>query len=308
MKVTMIQHDRDLKHRSLFNLWKLVIIFGVALGIRDSFSSNVINKAEVDPSGRNPEILFESLRDDTKYHVVLLAGQSNMVGQGDIGALSVEDRQFPENIKYFNFGRGSGLQYEPSKFGPEVTIAHGLSSHFPGQHFVLVKYAVGASSLLDWSPRWTHKEAKVTGHPNFGPLYYNFVNWVKKITEGKDVRFVALLWMQGERDARIPEAGTNYYENLSSFVTHFRSDLAQPSLPVVIGQVNPPTSFHPAVNAVRSAQQLLALTSEDVYLIDTDDLEKRSDNVHYSTQGQLELGRRFSEILIRLLTCPGARY
>lgn len=55
----------------------------------------------------DPGIIIESLRDDMEYHVILLAGQSNMVGAGDIADLEQNQYQLPANIDYYNFGRGN---------------------------------------------------------------------------------------------------------------------------------------------------------------------------------------------------------
>jgi hypothetical protein len=37
-------------------------------------------------------------------------------------------------------------------------------------------------------------------------------------------------------------------------------------------------------------------------MVQTDNLSKRSDNVHYNTAGQIELGKRFAKIMIGKLT------
>lgn len=256
-------------------------------------------------SHSDPGIVFESLRDDTEYYVILLAGQSNMVGEGNIDDLEKNQYQLPANIDNYNFGRGYRLDYDLQRFGPEIALAHKLHSRFPEKNFVLLKYAVDRASLLDWSPEWTIERAAITGHPHFGALYQQFLEIIELITGGKNVIFVALLWMQGETDALIPEVGKAYYENFSQFVERFRRDLDMPNLPVLLGQINPPPGEYQAVQVVRDAQKQAAKVMKNVWLIDTDGISKLDDNLHYSSQGQLELGKRFAHLLEGIIAAQG---
>ncbi len=246
-------------------------------------------------------IIYESLREDTEYYVILLAGQSNMVGFGDISDLKNNEQQLPAHIDYYNFGRESSLNYNLDGFGPEISLSGELRSFFPNENFVLIKFAVGGSSLFDWAPNWTYEQAAITGNPHFGPLYKKFLDKINHITSGKSVRFAALVWMQGERDARIPEAGKEYYDNFRKFVESIRSDLNEPNLPVLIGYVNPPQNRYPASEMVRDAQERAAKELKNVRLIGTDGIPKWNDDLHYSSEGQLELGKRFSRSLKNII-------
>ena len=71
-------------------------------------------------------------------------------------------------------------------------------------------------------------------------------------------------------------------------------------LPFVLGLVNPPPERYPAYDAVRDAQRRAAREFVNVHLVETDDLSKRSDNLHYDTAGNLELGRRFAAMYLSL--------
>lgn len=250
--------------------------------------------------GAQSQVTFaKDLKKSAEYDVILLGGQSNMVGQGKIADLNNMDF---ENILYYNFGMSPSLKTDPSEFGPEVGIAENLKEHYPDKNFILIKYAIGGSSLLDWSPEYNKEKAEITGHPEYGNMYDSLLTKVNQITEGFETKITALIWMQGARDARIPEAGMNYYNHFSLFINSIRSDLNEPELPVIYGKVNPPKSRYPAVDTVRKAQERINRNIMNTFLINTDDLEKRADNVHYSTEGQLTLGRRFGEKLIEVMT------
>lgn len=65
--------------------------------------------------------------------------------------------------------------------------------------------------------------------------------------------------------------------------------------------VNPPADRYAALETVRKAQRQIAKDLPFVYIVETDDLEKLKDNLHYNSAGQLELGQRFGRKLIQLL-------
>jgi hypothetical protein len=107
-----------------------------------------------------------------------------------------------------------------------------------------------------------------------------------------------MLWMQGERDARTQEAAQAYGVKLRELVLAIRKDVGRDDLPFLCGQVNPP---YPYAETVRLAQASLPSTVRRTILIRTEGLEKNSDNLHYSTEGQIELGRRFAAAYLQLI-------
>ena len=233
------------------------------------------------------------------YHVILMGGQSNMVGQGQVSEL--EKAKLPRRVKYFNFGRSAGLQQHPEKFGPEVGIAEVLTKEFPDQHFLLIKYAIGGASLLDWAPDYNPQKAEITGNAHFGNMYADLLKVTDSICSRYNTKLTALLWMQGERDARIPEAGQDYAQNFTKLIEAIRRDTQASDLPVIYGSVNPPEGRYPAIATVRAAQEQINRQIPHTMLISTDELEKWDDEVHYSTKGQLALGRLFGEALLKVL-------
>ena len=275
------------------------------LGIQVS-EGNTGTHSTTHKNARHRDILYESLRKDIRYHVILLAGQSNMVGAGNIADLQSSEQQLPTNIDYYNFGRGSGLIYSIHKFGPEISLSRELHSFFPNENFVFIKYALGGSSLLDWSPQWTQEKAEITGNAHFGSLYKKFIEKIKNITQGSNVKFSALIWMQGETDANFPLVAKEYFDNFSKFIKSIRRDINEPNLPVLIGHINPPLASFPGVNIVRNAQERAAKELLNVQLINTDGIHKWNDQLHYDSQGQLELGDRFSRALKVIITAQKA--
>lgn len=232
--------------------------------------------------------------------IIVLAGQSNMVGQGATAELEPDEIGLPANVKYF-IGSEPAIPGERQRFGPEVTLARQLSAALPEREIWLVKYAIGGTSLLAWAPRWDSARAEVTGNASAGPLYERLIETLRELDPERGAEVAAVLWMQGERDATSPEAGRAYFENLVELVQSLRRDLAVPELPFLLGLVNPPPERYPARKAVRDAQRRAAAEIPGVHLLETDDLTKWSDALHYDTEGVLELGRRFAEAVLRVV-------
>lgn len=237
--------------------------------------------------------------EEKKHYVVLMAGQSNMVGHGKVS--EIDSIRIPENILYFN-GNRSDFRPNPRTFGPEVSVMKMLGDTHPDLNFIIIKYALGGTSLLDWAPDYSVERAKITEQPQKGNLYNHLMTRVDSITENYDAEFLALLWMQGGRDARFPQAAREYEANFRNFIRAIRDSTSTENLPVIFGLINTPVDRYPETPTVRSAQKTIAAQMENVYMIDDNTLlEKWEDNVHYSTQGQIDLGKKFAAQLLEII-------
>ncbi|MEM6807261.1 MAG: sialate O-acetylesterase [Bacteroidota bacterium] len=229
--------------------------------------------------------------------MILMGGQSNMVGQG----VYKGDEAFHVDVHYFNYGQNGTKKIITDKFGPELSLTEELVKYEGAMNRpkFLLKYAIGGSSLLDWAPEYSKEKAKITGNERFGNMFETFFQYIDSIKELHDPKIKALLWMQGERDARIPEAGKDYYINFKKFIEEFRKRLRDENLPIIFARVNPPIERYPALEIVNQAQRRIAEEMEAVYMIETDGLPKYKDGVHYNSKGQIELGKRFAEELLK---------
>ncbi len=226
------------------------------------------------------------------HRVFVLAGQSNMKGSGVSSEIPSEFRGHPDNLKLWVDGEELRIgQYDT--FGPEVSFSHLVCREFPGDEVLVVKHAVGATSLLAWSPEWTEEKAAITGNQEAGPLYSRLMEYYRSADIPLDAHLEAVLWMQGERDAKIREAGKDYLMNLTDLVAHFRESLGREDAPFILGQVNPPEDQWPAYHIVRQAQEMAAEQIEHTSLVTTEGLSKLPDNLHYDSNGLIELGKRF---------------
>ena len=100
----------------------------------------------------------------------ILSGQSNMDGYGAPGDLP-EHLQPPfEDIPFFVDSEWGPMRVENSRHGVEISFARAMAEAWPDERIVIVKYAVGGTSLLAWDPYWTWDEAKQTADESGGPL------------------------------------------------------------------------------------------------------------------------------------------
>lgn len=233
----------------------------------------------------------DSSHDDNKK-IFVLAGQSNMVGYGLTSLIPEESYYAPGNVTLYDGGVRTELLLG-AQFGPEVTFAQERAGALPEEDIVLIKYAVPGTSLLAWDPDWTWAEAKITENEWHGPLYDHLMEFICSAIGDEEVEYCGMLWMQGERDASYPEAAPLYEENLAYLIERIRSDLGNPNLPFIYGQINPPEWLSPAVEEVRAAQAEIERAVHCTKMISTEGLSKHIDGVHYDARGLLELGRRF---------------
>jgi len=246
-------------------------------------------------SGCKPKIEFAQAEPTHHYKVILMSGQSNMVGKGRMADL---EKMVFENIAYQNYGMTTDLEISKNTFGPEIGISKVLGVALPNERFLLFKYGINGASLWNYSPNFSEQKANDTGHPEFGNMYDSLLCKIKNIRGGE---IIAFCWMQGEADARIPEAGEEYQENLKMLIDSLRKDLNKPELPILIGLINPPKTTYPFADTVRNVQKMISQNDSNIYLIDTDDIEKWQDGLHYSSDGQLILGERFGLKIVNLL-------
>lgn len=264
----------------------------------------------------------------TPIDVILMAGQSNMVGCSAYSSLSasIGSSKYNEyssgykNIKicYSNWTKnddGTYLEQNSSKekfvttllgegnsdltFGPEIGIAETLSSAGYDNKVVMIKYACGASNLLDdWSAPSTGKRSQ------FYPGIVAYVQQQMKALEalGYQPTLKVFCWMQGEGDS-FDGYCNEYYNQLSALVTGLRNDLSSYSdgteFGFVDGGISDSTSW-PRYSIVNSAKkQFAAQDPTHNKFIDTiaaglDKTQLQSDNAHYVGSAMLSLGKLFA--------------
>ena len=262
-------------------------------------------------------LLLPAFQAEAKARVFILSGQSNMSGGGPVEEKGLQFAPaIGDKVRIWDasdvwnkrgiLGKWTILHelqaikkdMRMDVIGPEFGFAKAMTALYPADEIHLIKVAKGGTAINWWLP-----DAK--GKPNgFTSLQTNLKNALEKIDGEYEV--MGLLWMQGESDAKNQADAEAYQKKMEQFIALARKETAKPELAVVIGRISSrileSKKFKmPFVKIVQSGQEAVTKTDKHAFIIDTDDLSQRDDLVHFDQQGQMALGQRFGEALIKAI-------
>lgn len=243
----------------------------------------------------------------TRLRVYLLGGQSNADGRADIAGLPPELQLPQPGVDFYyrvegNLGTFTTLRPglgETTQFGPEIILGNRLAkfhSDEEGTRVAIIKYANGGTNL--------HTQWKAGGDATSTGDGTDYVAFQQTVTgglaalaaayPGAQVDIEAMVWMQGESDADATNAGL-YQSRLTAFIADVRATFGA-SLPFVIGRLSSGQTYIPAqhLETVRAAQDAVAAADPLTAIISTDGFAMNGDLLHFSADGQQELGARFA--------------
>lgn len=249
------------------------------------------------------EVVNEPEDIDSPVSVYLMAGQSNLVGEGlsenldpfyaspfpETQIWSVPDWQFVDLSPNYDWR---------ATVGPEISFGRAIAQNEANDVYI-VKYGMGDTTLAqDWDPEG-------------GAQYNTFVEVVDAALadlEAKGLRYEidGLVWMQGESDTYNSRFADEYQDNLTNFIGSVR-DRYDSDLDVAIGLIrNDLPTYQPSLDVVRAAQREVAQADSQVVLVDTDSLGASEDVLkvevgdltHYSATGQTLLGEAFADAFL----------
>jgi acetyl esterase/lipase len=244
--------------------------------------------------------------------VFILAGQSNMQGQGVVdmdhptyynggkGTLQhvmarpgnaplyahLKDAQCNWRVRddvFIRFQRKNGIKagglsigytgYDGSHhIGPELQFGHEVGDAFD-EPVLLIKTAWGGKSLYaDFRPPSADGET--------GPYYAQMIAGVREALAtaaddfpalaGHELQIRGFVWMQGWNDMFNADGLANYAENLRHLVHDIRTELALPTLPVVVGELgNLGDKAGKNMKTLRTAQKTAAESMPGVSFVPT---------------------------------------
>jgi len=233
--------------------------------------------------------LSVSLPASAKVRVYILAGQSNMMGKGKTYQLPPAYKRQPANVKFYYQGRPRQLA-RYSHFGPEVSFAHEISRALPNDTHIIIKHAATGSSIQQWLPGTGLFESMLRQR--------GFVKVSQKTPELNAFKVDAIIWMQGEADARTRQNATRYEGSLKRFIAGLRDKLNSPQSTFIMGEINPDDPAFSMTETVQQAQKKIQQSLPNVKLVSTKGLGKIYDHVHYDAMGQMELGKRFARAYV----------
>jgi hypothetical protein len=241
--------------------------------------------------------------------VFILAGQSNMVGSlsnmaelpSEMKGTQTHTLWYDRQNRWVNLQPpteplpSTGRMIHQVGFGPEISVGLSISTVLQ-EKVALVKYSDNGTNLeIDWNPN----------NPN--SLYHKLIELIYSAIGdlyklGYTPEIAGIFWMQGESDSKSDfYMANNYAVNLINLIQHLRYDLSHPTLPFIYGLIpltnTDKTSFGNFIYAdrVKEHQQLVARSLSYTQTVPTSSLSKSEDNLHFDSQGYINLGKNFAK-------------
>ena len=209
-------------------------------------------------------------------HLFVLSGQSNMTGGVRDGFLETVEREFgSKNVAVVHHCKpGRGIRFWDRDY------------RFPNEYQIPGK---GPPS-----------ERSKKQH---GEVYPALISKAREARQKQTFDTVTFVWMQGESDGA-RGLGEVYEQSFLRLFARLRNDLNAPDMNFVIGRINRTRldgEFANQWQKVRSVQVKLADDAPRGAWIDTDDLSRPEDGVHFPKENYPVLGRRFAASAVQLI-------
>lgn len=242
-------------------------------------------------------VYLDSLPVKKNVWVFIMGGQSNMAGRA-----FVEPQDTISDPRIISINKENSLiyakeplhYYQPKLTGLDcgMSFAHELITQLNENTIVLLlPCAVGGSSINYW-----------LNDSIFNGVHLKS-NFIEKVELAKKYGTLkGILWHQGESDAfedKIPV----YENNLKELFTFFRKYTENDSLPIIMGELGTYPTKETMKNNWNSINEIIhqvADADKNCSLIPTSDLTPRPDYIHFDSQSQRILGKRYADKFISI--------
>lgn len=214
----------------------------------------------------------------------LLIGQSNMAGRGALH--EVEPIAHPDILMFRSNSWRTAKEPlhtdRPDIAGVGLGMSFAESLH--RRYYIpvgLIPCAYGGSALSEWRKG--------------GALYANAVRSVAEAR--KSSRLKGVLWHQGESDADAPETAASYKENFMVFIQSLLTDLGDPVVPVVIGELGEFLPRHHKcayAHIVNGQLAEIAGQGKPFTWASATGLTDKGDAMHFDARSLREFGKRYA--------------
>ena len=212
------------------------------------------------------------------------------------------------------------------KVGPELSLGRTLADAYPNERIALIKHGRGGGTIgTDWNPE-NVGPPESADHPWSGLLKKTSDALEALEAAGHSYEVEGFFWSLGGRDARNWNDGASdpdefeagrqealarsamYGEGLTNFIGAVRDEFKD-ELPFVMEVF--PTDYHPqvheaypGVDLVREAQIDVSETQPWTVGVSATGITRLADHVHYDAMGSVELGTRYGNAYIDLVSVP----
>lgn len=261
--------------------------------------------------------LSSTVYDDSGTPLIVIAGQSNAVGQGNtffldttpglanlFGSVLLNDQRGADALDpiTWSFGATRALQpyAAPGVAGMGIELSLGRALRALGIAPLIGKFAVNGAGLNAHFLPSKNYPTSPAGKNLFGQL----VDYIDARVAEAGRSLAVLIWIQGETDAYDATPAGLYAANLTQFVSALRDHFG--NFAFVFNKLSSsmplsPTAFR---DTVRTQQDLYLSTASHAFVVNIDDIPvgDGSSVIHYDGIAQASMGYRFADVVAPLLT------
>lgn len=229
--------------------------------------------------------------DETVISSILMIGQSNMAGRGDLGQV----KPIRNPLCYMlRMGRWQPM-CEPvnpdrgifeGRFRSGISLAASFADSY-ARHFQapagLIPCADGGTSISQWMP---------------GELLYDHAVMQTRLAQ-RTSKLKAILWHQGESDCLSDETVEAYRQRCLTVITQLRKDLNAEDVPVILGEL--PWQLTEKVHTQGREQKINAILRQlsqeipNCAIASSHGLSMKPDGLHFDAEACREFGKRYFE-------------
>ena len=172
--------------------------------------------------------------------------------------------------------------------GPAISFAKAMLGRGSKQTIGLIPAALGGSPIEVWQPNAVYLKKF---HPYDDALARARLAMRQGTLKG-------IIWHQGESDNDSLHVAV-YLEKIAALINRFRTDLQQPNLPFVAGEIgyfNKADYFNRIINQLPEKVPFTAVVSAR-------GLSDKGDELHFDTASARELGKRYA-VAMKALQAP----
>lgn len=228
---------------------------------------------------------------DSNFHIYLLLGQSNMAGRGIITDTYKNERH--DRVWMLNKAGEWVPAQHPLHFdkpqvvgvGPGLAFGIKMAEADPQASIGLVPCAVGGTAIERWQPGAYDSATKT--HPYDDALLRIRAAMKKGIIRG-------VIWHQGESNSARPGG---YLEKLIALIERVRTEVGNPQLPFVAGELG---RYRPVYAAISAETGKLPARVAGTAVATTEGLVHKGDTTHFDAPSAALLGERYAAQMLRL--------
>ena len=220
---------------------------------------------------------------------ILMLGQSNMAGRGDLGAVKPIRNPLCHMLR---MGRWQPM-CEPvnpdrgifeGRFRSGVSLAASFAEAYAKTYqrpVGLIPCADGGTCLSQWMP---------------GQLLYDHAVAMTKLAM-RTSQLKAIIWHQGESDCLSDETVAAYRENFIKMIAQLRKDLGAENVPVILGELPQKMGDNwKTQGRERQLNEILRQLAKEVPLCAiaySENLTMKPDGAHFDSPACREFGKRY---------------